>query len=312
MSFRFGASLGAAALLVSCQALVSSDVFQCTTDGDCTSRGGDFSGTRCENRVCRPNAPVGDAAQDTSSAVDAAPPRDPKWGCLGNVQWPAQHGTEKVRFRQRFSRLIGATPIVGLHIKACASLDPECVSALAEGDTDTKGDILLDIPKYFRGYLHIPVGPETFRDMAPTLYAVFPPPEKDSDLTKEPAQGKVPILVSLTELNFLLNQVGSATDPNLGHLFGLATDCTGEPTAGVSLRTAVRDAKTVQYYYEGNGTPSLTAQVSDSTGNAGFLNLPAGVISMETQVPSLARKAGSYSLPIRKGSVTVIDLVPTP
>lgn len=313
MFFRSVGVLGTSvALLVSCQALVSSDVYQCTSDAECAARGAAFSGTRCEERVCRP-ASVTDASPNPGidAGKDAAP-QDPKWGCLGNVQWPAQSTTEKVRYRQRFTRLIGSTPIAGVRVKACASLDPECANPFVQGDTDAKGDIVLDVPKYFRGYLHMPVGPATFTDMAPTIYAVYPPPEKDSDLVAEPAQGTVPILVSLAELNYLLSQVGSATDPNLGHLFGLTTDCQRQPTGGVSLRSSVRDPKTVQYYYEGNGTPSITAQESDSTGNAGFLNLPVGVISMETQVPGLARKAGSYSVLVKKGSVTVIDFVPTP
>ena len=309
MFLRLGGSLGAVAILASCQAFVSSNVFQCTTDGDCTSRGGDFAGTRCESRVCRPVSAVPDAGVD--AAVDSGP-KDPKWGCLGNVSWPSQSPTEKVRYRQRFNRLLAATPIVGVRVKACASLDPECTTPFAQGETTATGDIILDLPKHFRGYLHVPVGPDSFKDMAPTILAVYPPPDKDSNLAVEPAVGTVPILVSLAELNFLLGQVGSATDPNLGHVFGLTTDCAGQPTGGVSLRTSIRDPKTIQYYYEGNGTPSVTAQESDSTGNAGFLNLPAGVISMETQVPSIARKAGSYSVLVKKGSVTVVDLVPTP
>lgn len=228
------------------------------------------------------------------------------------MQWPAQSSTEKVRYRKRLNRLLGTTPVVGVRVKACASLDPECTSPFAEGDTSAAGDIILDIPRHFRGYLHVPVGPDSFKDMAPTLLPIYPPPEKDSDLAVEPAAGTVPFLVSLAELNYLLGQVGTSTDPNLGHVLGLTTDCTGTPAAGVSLRASARDPKTLQYYYEGNGTPSITAQESDSTGNAGFLNFPAGVISMETQVPAIARKAGSYSVLVKKGWVTVIDLVPTP
>ncbi len=312
MSLRAVASISFfAACTLACQVLVSSDVVQCKSDSDCTNRGGVFVGMRCEEQVCRAPSSVADSGTDDASTPDATS-TDPKWGCLGTVTWPQQSTTEKVLYRQRFSRLIGGTPIVGVHVKACASLDPECKSPLAESDTDTKGDVVVSVPKHFRGYLHMPVGPESFREMAPTIYAVYPPPAKDSNLTAEPQVGTVPILVSLSELDFLLAQVKSSTDPNLGHLFGLTTDCTGNPTSGVSLRTAVRDPKTVQYYYEGNGTPSVTSQESDATGNAGFLNLPTGVISMETQVPKLAKKAGSYSVLVKKGSVTVIDFVPTP
>lgn len=307
MSLRFGASVGGvAALLVACQALVSSDVVQCNADSDCAARGAAFAGTRCENHVCRAATAAGDAGPDAAEGGSA----DPKWGCLGNVTWPNQSPTEKIRFLQRFHRLIGGTPIVGVHIKACASLDPECATPFAEADTNADGDAILEIPRNFRGYFHMPVAPPSFPNMAPSLVAVYPPPDKD--VLQPPPEGSVPILVSIAELDYLLSQVKSAADPNLGHVFGLTTSCDGAPAAGVSLRTSIKDAKTVQYYYEGNGTPSVTAQVSDPTGNAGFLNLPAGIVSLETQVPSLARKAGSYSVLVKKGSVTVIDLVPTP
>lgn len=296
---------GVAGLLVSCQALLSSDVVQCNADSDCAARGAAFAGTRCESHVCR-----------ATSSADAGPeggdgaPADPKWGCLGKITWASQSPTEKVRVLQRFHRLVGGTPIVGLHIKACASLDPECVTPLTEADTNASGDAILEVPRNFRGYFHMPVGPSSFPNMAPSLVALYPPPDKD--VLKPPAEGAVPILVSIAELDTLLLQVKSAADPSLGHVFGFAVTCDGAPAAGVSLRTSIKDSKTVQYYYEGNGTPSVTAQESDATGNAGFLNLPTGVVSLETQVPSLARRAGSYSVLVKKGTVTVIDLVPTP
>jgi len=249
---------GVAGLLVACQALVSSDVVQCTTDPDCAARGGEFAGTRCVEGVCTRAADVAEAGSDATS-VDAAP-IDPKWGCLGNVQWPPQSSTEKVKFRERFRRLVGSTPIVGLRVKACVSLDPECNSPVAQGDTDAKGDIVLDLPKHFRGYLHMPVGPDAFRDMAPTIFAVYPPPDRDVDLTKEPDPAKVPIAVSIAELDFLLAQVKSATDPNLGHIFALATDCSFAPSGGVAVKSSQADPKTVQYFYEGNDTPNSPAR----------------------------------------------------
>jgi hypothetical protein len=310
-----GSAVSAAALfslVAACQVLVSSDVVQCSSDADCTARGGAFAGTRCQENVCTSPSVVVTTDGGVEAGVDAAPV-DPKWGCLGNVQWPNQSATEKVRYRQRFRRLIGATPIVGVRVKACASLDPECTSPLAQGDTDAKGDIVLDLPKHFRGYMHVPTGPDSFRDMAPTILAVYPPPAKDANLAVEPELGMVPILVSLAELDFLLRQVGSSTDPNLGHVFGLTTDCTGLPSGGVAVKAAQIDPKTVQYYYEGNDTPSITRKESDPTGNAGFLNLPTGIVPLETTVPGLGgKKAGGYSVLVKKGSVTVIDMVPTP
>lgn len=298
-------------LVAACQALVSSDVVQCSSDADCTSRGGAFAGTRCQENVCTAAAVV-----TTDGGVEAsvdATPVDPKWGCLGNVVWPPQSGTEKVKFRERFRRLVSATPIVGLKVKACASLDPECNSPVAQSETNAKGDVVLDLPKHFRGYLHMPTGPDSFRDMAPTIYAVYPPPDRDSDLVTEPELAKVPIAVSIAELDFLLAQVKTSTDPNLGHIFGLVTDCRFAPVGGVSVKAVQNDAKTVQYYYEGNDTPTVTRKETDPSGNAGFLNLPSGIISIETTIPAQGNKrTGSYSVLVKKGSVTILNMVPTP
>lgn len=298
-------------LLVACQVIVSSDVVQCSSDADCTARGGDFVGTRCQSSLCTKVSSIADAGVEDASP-DVAP-ADPKWGCLGNVQWPAQSPTETVKFRERFRRLIGSVPIVGLKVAACASLDPDCTSPLAQGETNEKGDIVLDVPKNFRGYLHMPAGPATFTDMAPTIYAVYPPPSKDADLVTEPEPAKVPIGVSISELNILLAQVQSAADPNLGHIFGLVVDCQSAPTGGVALKSAQVDPKTIQYFYEGNDTPSVTRTETDPSGNAGFLNLPPGIVSLELTLPAQGNKrTGSYSVLVKKGSVTIINLVPTP
>ena len=303
-------ALSAAALVslvAACQALVSSDVVQCSSDADCTSRGGAFAGTRCQENLC--TAPTVITTGDgVEASVDAAPV-DPKWGCLGNVQWPPQSGTEKVKFRERFRRLVSATPIVGLKVKACASLDPECNSPVAQAETNTKGDVVLDLPKHFRGYLHMPTGPDSFQDMAPTIYAVYPPPDRDTDLVTEPE----PIAVSIAELNFLLYQLKTSTDPNRGHILGLVRDCRFAPAGGVSVKSAQTDPKTLQYYYEGNDTPNITRKETDATGNAGFLNIPTGVVSIETTLPAEGNKrTGSYSVLVKKGSVTILNMVPTP
>ena len=123
----------------------------------------------------------------------------------------------------------------------------------------------------------------------------------------------MPIAVSIAELDFLLAQVKTSTDPNLGHIFGLVTDCRFAPVGGVSVKAVQNDAKTVQYYYEGNDTPTVTRKETDPSGNAGFLNLPSGIISIETTIPAQGNKrTGSYSVLVKRGSVTILNMVPTP
>lgn len=289
-------------MAISCQAIVSSNVVQCRKDGDCAARGPSFAGMRCESELCR-------IPGTTSDAGVEAGPVDPKWGCLGNVPaWPKQSTSEKVGYSVRFKRLLGGT-LANLHVLACASVDPNCTAPVAEVDTDANGDGVLQLPRHFRGYLHAPSPPTSFPDMAPALLAIYPPPAVD---LPAPQPGAEPTLLSIAELNYLLSQVKSAADPNLGHILGLAVDCTGATTAGVSARASVKDVKTVQYYYDGNDIPTLTGQETDSTGHVGFLNIPPGLDDLDLQVPSLAKKVGTYPVLVKKGTVTLIPLGPSP
>jgi len=43
------------------------------------------------------------------------------------------------------------------------------------------------------------------------------------------------------------------------------------------------------------------------------LNIPTGIVSIETTLPSQNNKRiGSYSVLVKKGSVTILNMVPTP
>lgn len=298
--------LGATVVGAGCQAVIDADVVQCDTASDCDARGGDFAGRDCVEHVCRRRI------VDAGSGEAEAGPVDPIVGCAGAVTWSAQDLSRKVRIRRRFIKLIGEAPIVDLHVLACSSVDPECTSPYAEGRTDAKGDVILDVPFAFRGYLHMPEAPSTFSDMMPHLYAIYPPPEKDTDLSVEPRTGTSPILVSLGELNILLAQVGASVDPALGHLSAQVYDCLGNPLAGANVRSNTRDPKTIQYYYSGNNTPSLTAEATNETGVTGMLNLPPGVIGFDVTVPAIGKKFGTYSVLFKKGAVTIVDMAPTP
>jgi hypothetical protein len=235
---------------------------------------------------------------------------DPKWGCLGNVKWLPQSTTETVMVRNKYVRLIGSAPIVGVRVKACVAFDPECTSPVAEAESDAQGEVLVKVPRNFRGYIHIPIAPPSFPQMAPHLIAQSPPPDTDQLDVSRP--DLISPLLSISELDLILLQTGSKADPNLGHLFGNARDCEVKLTSGVSLRTSVRDQKTIQFYFIDSDSASVTAQETGPPGTAGFLNLPIGSITLEGTVPSIARKHSNLSYLIKKGTITLTDFAVTP
>jgi hypothetical protein len=294
-----------AASLLSCQLVLPSDSQQCRSNSDCSSRGGAFPSTVCEDFVCRVQAV--DAGKDKDVAVT-----DPKWGCIGNVKWLPQSSVEKVLHRERFLRLIGDVPVVGVQVSACASVDPECQSPVSNGVTDDKGDAVLSIPRNFRGFFQASKAPPTLSTMIPTLVALYPPPDVSSDLSVDPVLGTTNVLLARSELDTLLLQGGGGADFELGHVFASTLDCTGTVTGGVALRSSVRGPKTIPFYLGGNGAPSIDAQQTDATGVGGFFNLPNGNVTIEAQLPALVRKVGDFPVLIKKGTITLLNIVPTP
>ena len=109
---------------VACELLVSSDVFQCSSDGDCAARGAQFAGTQCLSHVC-----VGDAgAVDTGTletgsegAVDAG--TDGPNGCIGQVdENPLVH----VTYTRVFQDVTAGAPLTNIGVRVCSIIDKEC------------------------------------------------------------------------------------------------------------------------------------------------------------------------------------------
>lgn len=287
--------------MASCQALVSSDVFQCSTTADCQARGASFAGTTCIDRVC---------ANADSGVADAAP-SDPVWGCLGKVSWPPELPTEKIRYERRLVRIVTPTPVAGVRIVACGALDPECAGPVAETKSDDNGVFVIDLPRHFRGYLHLPEPPASFPAMLPHIIHVLPPPAADTKGDGIDTQNTF-VIVSDEEVKYLLQQVGKTFDPTLGHVSSRVFDCSFFPAARVSMRVSVVAKETVGFYVPSSGIPSTTLQQTDETGFGGFSNLPTGVIDVETFVLDKATRGARVSTLVKKGAMTILALPVTP
>ena len=278
------------------------DIEQCRVDADCAARG--FAAMRCVSNVCV------SGGVDASTDADSGP-SDPKWGCLGNVTWGKQDVATKIQLRSRYVKLISEDPVTGMSVQACNRLDPTCQAPIANSTTDSNGYVTLQLPKYFEGQLFL-APPSSFPDMVPSIEMVIPPPEKDSDLDAAIPTNISAHLASASELNFLLAQIQSSLDPNLGHVLGIVLDCQGNPVSGVTLRINPKDKSTIQYYTDTNGTHSVTAQETAQRGEAGFVNAPTGVVTVEATVNALSRKMGTYTAVVKAGTITYLPMSPAP
>ena len=69
--------------------------------------------------------------------------------------------------------------------------------------------------------------------------------------------------------------------------------------------------KTARYYFE-DGLPSIVSTATSETGLGGFVNVPAGVVSVKARLASTGRVIGSRKVIVRAGTLTGFYFPPTP
>lgn len=282
-----------------CSLALATDAEQCSNDADCEARG--FTGTTCVATVCVAKA-VDDGGSDAST--------DPKWGCIGQVDWPAQDKATKVLSRSRVVHAISEKGIADMDVLVCDRFDPDCAAPLGSTKSDAEGYVTVEVPKYFAGFLELT--PPAGSGLIPSIAYVLPPPDADQAADAGIPAGEALHIFADYELGGLLSQIGAAADPTLGHLFALTTDCRGKAASGVTLHVGTVSPKTLSYYSDSTGLPSLSLTATSTVGEAGYVNLPTGVASLTTFSNEAGKQMGSYSAVIRAGTVTYIPLPPSP
>ncbi len=186
-------------------------------------------------------------------------------------------------------------PMANIPVKACLSLDTQCTTPLASGNTDESGVLSLTLTSHFTGYLEFQV-PGFF----PTLE--FLPEDLPDGTTLAPVS-----LSPVQVIDGLAQAVGGAVDPERGHLHVQIANCLGG-AEGVALRTKAADDNTIGYYTTA-GIPSAdTAETSD--GGAGFLNLPVGTAVVTVVDAATERRFGQYGFVVRAGFISSATLRP--
>lgn len=270
-------------------------VEQCENDADCVGKGDSFLASTCEEGICR-RAPA--------SAVD------PKWACVGQVDWPAPTRSS-VRVNFTLSLLGPNLPVEGSSIRACFRNDDDCsVAAAGPIITNGNGQASIDVPTNittpgslgFNGYFEI-TGPRH----SPYLYVPTPPivAEREAVLLVSTLEGFARVLQT--------NVPDLTLAPERAILSLQSRDCEQKVTAGARFQALEADAQTRSFYLL-NGSFTPAASATDATGISVIANVPtttgqATVVGTSDQVDG---RTLSLALPVRAAHITFTEAPPTP
>jgi hypothetical protein len=272
------------ALLASaCSLILKTDESQCATDDDCHKRGAAFANAVCVANICQKVT-------------------DPL-ACIGSVKPPPAPPPGKVSITMAFHDTVTQTQLgAGISVRPCPKLDFSCTTPVGPAvKTDASGSATLDLPAGFDGYLEIDNGTKT----VPALWYFSPVPIKDGTYNVA--------LLSPTSFDRIAAGVGATIDPNAGHAFIFALDCTstyGTFAAGMSFSSDQGSAETSAFYLI-NGIPSKKATATDASGVGGFANLPPGTVTVTASVAATGARSGSISALIRTGVITYAPIAPS-
>jgi hypothetical protein len=289
---RVSATLALSLLpLAACSLLVGPDAVQCSTDGDCQSRGGSFAATSCVASRCVEASSASDAALDATpeAAMDAASSTDGSldgsdggdpWSCLGKVTAPAEDTSKMVTLNFKFVDS-ALSPLSGMTAAVCNRSDLTCSSPIVASQTsDAMGNVSMQVPYAARVYVSV-----TGKMVLKTLVYVDPPPTV--------AQGPVTSVVVQTSstLQTLSALASHSFNNREGALFLLAQDCSFAPAGGalgvqfeLTPGGDAGAADTVGFYTL-SGTPDFALTETTSSGNGGFLNVLPGLTTVTGVLP---------------------------
>lgn len=260
-----------------CTSLVQADRVQCSTNDDCTRRGGAFANSICVGQLCESPGP---------------------WSCLGHVVWPTS-GSGTVTATLTTTDLITSQPVPGVPARVCRKLDTTCAEpVLTDLVSDDAGQLSITVPQGFDGYVELSAAGA----MRGSYF--FNPP-----LTSDRQIPAVPILQA-TELTTFASLAGANLMAERGQLMVGAHSCLGQPTEGVRFSSVEGDDATVAFYMI-KTIPSTKQSETDGSGWGGLLNLLPGSVTLTGQLAT-GQTIGTLSVFARAGEVTYTAMVPAP
>jgi len=280
----------------------------CTVDTDCTARGAAFEGSTCGvDQICKPMCTIdeectargGDYAK--SSCVDQVCKIDPTWACVGKPRPPIPAGSGPYQVKLHTQDLVNSSPMANVITKVCTKLDVECAAPLEMGVTDASGDVTVSIRAAFSGYILFTRAEPA---IMPTLFFINPPVDRDMDAP--PTQIASPQVAAL-----IAGRAGAGItlDPTRGLILLAGLDCLGVAKPGLTFKAETTADKVVPFYSVG-GLPSSSALETDITGYGGFINAPAGVLSIAATLQAENKALGSVSVLVKAGAMTITRFSP--
>jgi hypothetical protein len=264
-----------------CSLTVDASRAQCNTDSECNTGPGALAGGFCRDALC-----------DVK----------PEWSCLnGAGQTDSAEllpgSSQGVDIQLAAVDLVDQAPVSALPASLCRKLDLSCDTPIQRLLSDSNGVYSLTLDADFDGYLQLE-GPQ----VVPTLYFFSALPNTG---------GRLPTLTLMkpTMLDALMAEMDATLASERGVAILTAQDCMGSFSAGVAYETANADPETIEFYAT-DGLPSLHATSTDASGFGGFLNLPAGPVSVTGRLAESTLPLASVSVLVRSGFITYGHIVP--
>ena len=268
--------------------------------------------------ACSSSTPSSPPQDGGTGAGDAAEPATvdsiADWSCLGKVKVPAPE-MATIPFDFGLADPFTGKVVKGATVKSCARTDTACASPFETVVSDDLGFAAFKLPTGaagFDGFFEVQVGSEI-----PNLNY------HGDAFSRKGADQR--LYWGDSQLSTLFASSAVARDPALATIGVQAHDCKESPggvpcgsdpscstyiPGGVSFSIDVQDPKIVLGYIQSAGSALVISTKATSTtalvGLAGFLNVPAGPITVTAKVAATGQIIGSYPMTARAGAMTLL------
>lgn len=264
-----------AGLQAACSMMVDADRAQCESDADCMTGPAALAAGACVEGLCEARA---------------------EWGCGATLD-AATLAAEGVEVALPVVDLAPRAPGASVEASLCHKYDVSCEAPSLTMRMDESDELLLHIEPGFDGYLSV-----RGDELVPTLYFLSQPL-----VTGERLPALTLLSPALLDALALEMHVTLLPDRGLG-LFTIQ-DCSGTFSSGVAFEAQPADEGTVAFY-DVDGLPTASATSTGRTGSGGFINAPAGPLTVTARLETGALPVASASVLIRPGFVSHGRLMP--
>ena len=299
--------------LSDCSLLIEVDGQQCVADSDCRQLG--LAAGRCVDGACQLTRLCDQRGACAQACGDTLPCGDPADVCLKSACADALEvrdfvcsqsvgpSTQSVTFQASVRELASMQPPKGLTVSACELADLDCVAPLAHtADLSSTGDIALELPWGFSGYLELR-GDELTTVLYYLDHPLYGPTEAhDVFVTTRAAFDQTAALS------------GALASTDGGLIVVQMYDCAEHPAAGIHFEVDVPAAVPFFLVY---GTASMQTRTSVYDGTlgtaiGGFANVTPGAALVSARLGTRGPRLDWYNVHVRARSVTQLALRPYP